>query len=44
LLDMEVLERSLKDERCLWMRMNEEKEKIYGYTHLEVAHGRANLL
>jgi len=43
LLDMEVLERSLKDERCLWMRMKEEEEKNCGYTHLEAAHGRANI-
>ena len=41
---MEVLQRSLNDERCLWMRMKEEEEKFCGYTHLEVVDGRANFV
>jgi hypothetical protein len=28
---MEVLERSLKDERGLWLRMRKKKEKFEGY-------------
>jgi len=39
---MEVLERSLKEERCLWLRMKEKEENFCGYTHLEVAHGHAS--
>jgi hypothetical protein len=37
------LERSLKDEKGLCLRMNGEEEKNWGYTTLEVGHGRAIL-
>jgi hypothetical protein len=40
---MEVLERSLKVERGLCLRMNEEEEKNCGYRQQEVGHGRATL-
>jgi len=41
---MEILERSLDEEKCLCGRMNEEEERILVKTHLGVAHGRANFL
>jgi len=39
---MEVLERSLDEERCLCGRMREKEEIILVKTHLGVAYGRAN--
>ena len=41
---MEVLERSLDEERCLCGRMREEEEEeILGYWWPGIAHGRANI-
>jgi hypothetical protein len=41
---MEVLERSLKVERCWYVRMNGEEEKNLVYRSVGVGHGRANIL
>ena len=44
MLVLEVLERSLDEERCLCGRMREEEEeRILVYCGLGVAHGRANI-
>jgi len=40
---MEVLERSLDEERCLCGRMREEKAKLCVKTYPGVAHSRSNI-